>query len=165
MIEPHDELGDGSGKHEELYVVMTGRAEFELDGTTHDAPAGTLVFARPEQHRGAKAAEADTTILVIGGKPGAAGPAFAVRVLVPGRARLPGQASTTAPTRSRPRASSTTPTTARCTTSWAVTARSPGAARRRSSTCAARSSSARRRSANGPPDDTDIDSVRGELDL
>ena len=74
MIEPHDETGEGSGKHEELYVVMTGRARFELDGETHDAPAGTLVFARPEQHRGAKAVEADTTILVIGGKPGAAGP-------------------------------------------------------------------------------------------
>jgi tetratricopeptide (TPR) repeat protein len=74
VIEPHDELGEGSGKHEELYLVMTGRADFELDGHTHDAPAGTLVFARPEQHRGAKATEADTTILVIGGKPGAAGP-------------------------------------------------------------------------------------------
>jgi tetratricopeptide (TPR) repeat protein len=74
VIETHDELGDGSGRHEELYVVMTGRAEFELDGETHDAPAGTLVFARPEQRRGAKAAEPDTTILVIGGKPGAAGP-------------------------------------------------------------------------------------------
>jgi tetratricopeptide (TPR) repeat protein len=74
VIEAHDELGEGSGKHEELYLVMTGRAEFELDGETHDAPAGTLVFARPEQHRGAKALEPDTTILVIGGKPGAAGP-------------------------------------------------------------------------------------------
>lgn len=74
VIEGHDELGEGSGHHEELYVVMTGRAAFELDGETHDAPAGTLVFARPEQHRGAKALEDGTTILVIGGKPGAAGP-------------------------------------------------------------------------------------------
>jgi tetratricopeptide (TPR) repeat protein len=74
VIEAHDELGDGSGKHEELYVVMTGRAEFELAGEKHDAPTGTPIFARPEQHRGAKATEADTTILVIGGKPGAAGP-------------------------------------------------------------------------------------------
>jgi tetratricopeptide (TPR) repeat protein len=74
VIESHDEQGAGSGKHEELYVVMTGHAEFELDGETVDAPAGTLVFARPEQHRGAKALANDTTILVIGGKPGAAGP-------------------------------------------------------------------------------------------
>jgi tetratricopeptide (TPR) repeat protein len=74
VIEPHDETGAGSGKHEELYVVMTGRAEFELDGETFDAAPGTLVLARPEQHRGAKATADDTTILVIGGKPGAAGP-------------------------------------------------------------------------------------------
>jgi tetratricopeptide (TPR) repeat protein len=74
VIEPHDEQGHGSGRHEELYVVLTGRAEFELDGETIDAPSGTLVFARPEQHRAAKAAQDDTTILVIGGKPGAAGP-------------------------------------------------------------------------------------------
>ena len=74
VIEDHDEQGDGSGHHEELYVVMTGRAAFELDGETVDAPAGTLVFVRPEQRRAATAVAEDTTILVIGGKPGAAGP-------------------------------------------------------------------------------------------
>jgi tetratricopeptide (TPR) repeat protein len=74
VIEPHDETSQGSGHHEELYVVLTGHAEFELDGETLDAPAGTLVFARPEQHRAAKALAAETTVLVIGGKPGAAGP-------------------------------------------------------------------------------------------
>ena len=51
MIEDHDEQGDGSGHHEELYIVMTGHAAFELDGETVDAPAGTLVFVRPEQRR------------------------------------------------------------------------------------------------------------------
>jgi hypothetical protein len=74
VIEPHDELGVGSGKHEELYVVVTGEAEFELDGETVPGPAGTLLFAQPEQHRAAKAIADDTTVLVIGGKPGAAGP-------------------------------------------------------------------------------------------
>ena len=74
VIEPHDETGMGSGHHEELYVVLTGHAEFELDGKALDAPAGALVFARPEQHRAAKALAAGTTVLVIGGKPGAAGP-------------------------------------------------------------------------------------------
>jgi hypothetical protein len=74
VIEDHDEQGDGSGHHEELYVVMTGHAAFELDGETVDAPAGTLVLARPEQRRAAKAVVEDTTIIVIGGKPGAAGP-------------------------------------------------------------------------------------------
>jgi tetratricopeptide (TPR) repeat protein len=74
VIEPHDEQGEGSGKHEELYIVVTGEAEFELDGEMVPAPAGTLLFARPEQHRVARALADDTTVLVIGGKPGAAGP-------------------------------------------------------------------------------------------
>ena len=30
---------------------MTGHAVFELDGEELDAPAGTLVFVQPEQHR------------------------------------------------------------------------------------------------------------------
>jgi quercetin dioxygenase-like cupin family protein len=74
VIEHHDETGAGSGRHEELYVVMTGHASFELDGEEIDAPAGTFVFARPEQRRGAMARADDTTVLVVGGKPGAAGP-------------------------------------------------------------------------------------------
>lgn len=74
VIEPHDELGSGSGHHEELYVVLTGHAAFELDGAEIDAPAGTFVFARPEQRRAARARADDTTVLVVGGKPGAAGP-------------------------------------------------------------------------------------------
>ena len=53
---------------------MTGEAEFEVDGEQVGAAAGTLVFVRPEQHRVAKALADDTTVLVIGGKPGAAGP-------------------------------------------------------------------------------------------
>jgi hypothetical protein len=74
VIEPHDELNPGGGRHEELYVVVTGHAVFELDGSEVDAPEGTLVFVQPEQHRVARARAADTTVLVIGGKPGAAGP-------------------------------------------------------------------------------------------
>ena len=74
VIEPHDELNPGGGRHEELYVVMTGHATFEIDGDELDAPAGTLVFVQPEQHRTATARADDTTVLVIGGKPGAAGP-------------------------------------------------------------------------------------------
>ena len=33
--------------NEELYVVLRGRARFEIDGDTVDAPAGTLVFVPP----------------------------------------------------------------------------------------------------------------------
>ena len=74
VIEPHNELGVGSGKHEELYVVVTGEAEFELDGEAVPAPVGTLIFVTPERQRVARALQDDTTVLVIGGKPGAAGP-------------------------------------------------------------------------------------------
>ena len=74
VIEPHDERGVGSGRHEELYVVVTGEAEFEIEGEKTPAPAGTLLFVQPEQHRVARAVADDTTVLVIGGKPGAAGP-------------------------------------------------------------------------------------------
>jgi tetratricopeptide (TPR) repeat protein len=74
VIEPHDETGDGSGHHEELYVVVLGHAAFKVDDEAIDAPAGTLVFVRPEQRRSARATVEDTTVLVIGGRPGAAGP-------------------------------------------------------------------------------------------
>ncbi len=74
VIEEHDELGSGSGGHEELYFVASGHAEFTLDGETVDAPAGTLLLAAPEQRRGAIAKAEGTTVLVIGGRPGAAGP-------------------------------------------------------------------------------------------
>lgn len=74
VIEEHDELGTGSGKHEELYFVATGHATFTIDGEEIDAPAGTLLLVQPEQLRGATVREPGTTVLVIGGKPGAAGP-------------------------------------------------------------------------------------------
>jgi tetratricopeptide (TPR) repeat protein len=73
VIEEHDELGAGAGRHEELYVVLEGRARFVLDGEESDAPAGTVVFVRdPAVRRGAVAEEAATTILVVGGVPGRA---------------------------------------------------------------------------------------------
>jgi tetratricopeptide (TPR) repeat protein len=73
VIEEHDELGHGAGRHEELYFVATGHATFELGGEEVDAPAGTVVFVRdPAVRRGALAKEADTTVLVVGGVPGRA---------------------------------------------------------------------------------------------
>jgi hypothetical protein len=71
VIEEHDELGHGAGRHEELYFVAAGHATFELGGEEVDAPAGTLVFVRdPAVRRGAMATESDTTVLVVGGIPG-----------------------------------------------------------------------------------------------
>lgn len=55
---------------EELYVVLRGRARFEIDGETVDAPAGALVLVRPEGNRTAFAEEAGTTVLAIGGTVG-----------------------------------------------------------------------------------------------
>ncbi len=51
---------------EELYIVLRGRARFEIDGDTVDAPQGMLVFVRPEGNRTAFAEEAGTTVLAIG---------------------------------------------------------------------------------------------------
>lgn len=66
VVEEHSE----SGGHQELYVVLRGRATFALDGEEIDAPAGTLVFAQPGTKRGAIAAEDGTAVLGVGAKPG-----------------------------------------------------------------------------------------------
>jgi tetratricopeptide (TPR) repeat protein len=58
-------------QHEEVYLVLTGRATFTLDEETFDAPAGTVVFVRdPEVERSARAEEPGTSVLAVGGKPG-----------------------------------------------------------------------------------------------
>ncbi len=69
IINEHDESDESN---EELYVVLRGRATFELDGERVDAPTGTLVFARPGVKRTAFAEEPETTILALGGTPGKA---------------------------------------------------------------------------------------------
>jgi quercetin dioxygenase-like cupin family protein len=68
VIEHHREP-DGP---EELYLVLSGRATFELAEEEVDAPAGTFVFVRPGTVRGAVAAEPETTIVAVGAKPGEA---------------------------------------------------------------------------------------------
>jgi tetratricopeptide (TPR) repeat protein len=73
VIDEHDELGHGAGRHEELYFVAVGHALFELDGEEVDAPAGTFVFvADPKVRRGAIGREQGTTVLVAGGAIGRA---------------------------------------------------------------------------------------------
>ena len=70
VVERHSEE---SLRHEEVYVVLSGRVNFELDGEALDAPAGTIVFLRdPAVRRYATAAEARTTVLAVGGRPGEA---------------------------------------------------------------------------------------------
>ena len=71
LVNEHDEVGADAGDgQEELYFVHTGRARFELDGESVDAPAGTFVFVRPGVKRTAFVEEAPTTILAIGGLSG-----------------------------------------------------------------------------------------------
>ena len=50
--------------------MLRGRATFTLGEDEVDAPAGTLVFARPGTKRGAIAAEDGTAVLAVGAKPG-----------------------------------------------------------------------------------------------
>jgi hypothetical protein len=67
LINEHSESEPESG--EELYYVVSGHADFELDGERHDAPAGTLIHARPGVNRTAFARTAGTTIFVVGAAP------------------------------------------------------------------------------------------------
>ncbi len=66
VVEDHTEK-DG---HEELYVVLRGRATFTLADEELDAPAGTLVHVLPGTRRAAVAAEDGTAVMVVGAKPG-----------------------------------------------------------------------------------------------
>ena len=66
VLEEHSE-SDG---HEELYVVLRGRATFTLGDDELDAGPGTLVFVRPGTRRGAIATENGTFVLAVGAKPG-----------------------------------------------------------------------------------------------
>jgi hypothetical protein len=67
LIGEHEEDEPESG--EELYVVISGHAWFEINGETQDAPAGTLVHVPPGLKRTAFALTAGTTVLAVGGGP------------------------------------------------------------------------------------------------
>ena len=64
LINEHDEAGSGQ---EELYMVLDGKAMFEIDGEAFEAPPGTLVYVAPEARR---KATGDGRILALGGTPG-----------------------------------------------------------------------------------------------
>ena len=73
VINEHQEAEAGeaeSDRDEELYLVLQGRAVFELDGERQDAPTGTFVFVRPGVKRTAFAEEPGTTVVAVGGTPG-----------------------------------------------------------------------------------------------
>lgn len=73
LFPEHDETEAGAGeqRHEELYVVIRGRATFTCGGEALDAPYGTLVFLDdPAERRAAIASEDGTAVLAIGGPVG-----------------------------------------------------------------------------------------------
>jgi tetratricopeptide (TPR) repeat protein len=70
VVEEHSESTLG---HEEIYLVLRGRARFTVDGNEHELGPGELVFVQdPSLRRGAVALTDDTIVLALGGKPGAA---------------------------------------------------------------------------------------------
>ena len=73
VIEEHDEQGTAAGKHEELYLVLRGRATFRLGENERQLRAGEMVFIGDKGvRRGAIAEEDGTIVLVVGGTPGVA---------------------------------------------------------------------------------------------
>jgi tetratricopeptide (TPR) repeat protein len=70
IINEHDESDPDSD--EELYLVVRGRAMFELDGDRVAAPTGTFIVAPPGVKRTAFAEEPETTVIALGGTPGKA---------------------------------------------------------------------------------------------
>jgi mannose-6-phosphate isomerase-like protein (cupin superfamily) len=68
IVGEHKEEASG---HEELYLVVAGRATFAVEGEERDAPVGTAVLVPSGTTRSATALEDGTTILVVGGRPDA----------------------------------------------------------------------------------------------
>jgi tetratricopeptide (TPR) repeat protein len=68
LINEHEE----DPGNEELYIVIRGRATFELDGERREAGEGTFIFAAPSVKRTAVAEEAGTTVVAVGGTVGKA---------------------------------------------------------------------------------------------
>jgi hypothetical protein len=74
LIEEHDETSPGAGGHEELYLVVRGRANFEVGEESMEAGEGTMILIEPGVRRRATAASPGATVMVIGGRPGSAMP-------------------------------------------------------------------------------------------
>ena len=70
-------------EQEELYLVLQGRATFELNGERVDAPTGTFVYVEPGVKRTAFAEEDGTTLVAVGGTKGEAYTVFGWEVWAP----------------------------------------------------------------------------------
>jgi len=65
LVREHNEILLGEAGQEELYIVMSGAATFEIDGEPVEAPAGSMVHVYPSASRKATACDGDITILII----------------------------------------------------------------------------------------------------
>jgi hypothetical protein len=73
LTHDHTEAEGAGTRHEELFLIVSGHATYRVDGEEIDAPAGTFLYVPdPETLRGAVARDAGTTMLIVGGEPGAA---------------------------------------------------------------------------------------------
>ena len=73
LIEEHTELVENADEHEELYLVVRGRATFTVEGETIEAPAGTFVAVPdPAASRRAVAEEDGTVVYAVGAPRGRA---------------------------------------------------------------------------------------------
>lgn len=75
LVGTHDETGLGSNRHEELYVVLRGKARATLDGREVELEPEEFLLVAPETRRGLTALADHTVVLVIGGAQGAVRPA------------------------------------------------------------------------------------------
>ncbi len=134
VIEPHDEQGHGSGRHEELYVVLTGRAEFDAR-RRDDRRAGRARSSSPAPSSSAprKAVAGDddgARDRRQAGRGGARRSPFEYWYLRD--AGVPAEATTHAPTQiARRGARALTRTTRRCSTTSPATRRWPAGLRGR----------------------------------
>lgn len=70
LTHDHNEIGS---RHEELFLVVSGHATYQVDGEEIDAPAGTFLYVPdPATTRGCVAKQAGTVMFVVGAEPGAA---------------------------------------------------------------------------------------------
>jgi tetratricopeptide (TPR) repeat protein len=82
IINEHDEAEEHD-RQDELYLVHSGRARFEVGRENIDAPAGTFVFVKPGVKRTAFAEEAGTTVVAVGATAGKAYEASGWEVWMP----------------------------------------------------------------------------------
>ena len=132
LIEEHDETGAGAGRHEELYVVITGpRASRSTASSTTRRRARSCSSPIPRRAAGT-AVEDGTTVIVVGGRAGEpyeVSPwesSFAAGLVTPATEAPVAEMMNTALPSTR--------TTRTCTTTPRATWRSPATARTRSGT-------------------------------